>query len=91
MSTGGVRLDKRVGLQGRGEGGVGLDFHTWPHTKGSVNGGKSLRMAKRVRSLVGKVMLHCESRPRTLGVRLKIYLVPLKNKEEEVPRHIFKS
>ena len=43
----------------RGEGGVGLDLYTWPHTKGSVNGGKSLRMAKRVRSLVGKVTHLC--------------------------------
>ena len=38
---------------------MGLDFHTWPHTKGSVNGGKSLRMAKGVESLMGKVTHLC--------------------------------
>ena len=38
---------------------MGLDLYTWPHTKGSVNGGKSLRMAKRVGSFVGKVTHLC--------------------------------
>jgi hypothetical protein len=33
MSTGGVRMDKRVGLQGRGEGSDWLGSYTWPHTK----------------------------------------------------------
>ena len=58
MSTGDVRVDKRVGLQGRGEGSDWLGSYTWPHTK-EVWTGKYTRLVSRISSLMGKVTHLC--------------------------------
>ena len=58
MSTGDVRVDKRVGLQGRGEGSDWLGSYTWPHTK-EVWTRNASRLVSRISSLMGKVTHLC--------------------------------
>ena len=58
MSTGDVRVDKRVGLQGREEGGDWLGPYTWPHTK-EVWTRNASRLVSRISSLMGKVTHLC--------------------------------
>ena len=58
MSTRDVRMDKRVGMQGRGEGSDWLGSYAGPHTK-EVWTGKYARLATRISSLMGKVTHLC--------------------------------
>ena len=51
-------MDKRVGMQGRGEGSDWLGSYTGPHTK-EVWTGKYARLATRISSLMGKVTHLC--------------------------------
>ena len=54
MSTGGVRMDKRVGMEDRGEGSDWLGSYTWPHTK-EVWTRNASQLVSRISSLMGKV------------------------------------
>ena len=58
MSTGDMCMDKRVGMQGRGEGSDWLGSYTGPHTK-EVWTGRYARLATRISSLMGKVTHLC--------------------------------
>ena len=58
MSTRDVRMDKRVGMQGRGEGSDWLGSYTWPHTK-EVWTRNASRLVSMISSLMGKVTHLC--------------------------------